>query len=93
MDQKKYKVVTLGCRTNQYESQAYQDQLSQIGYRATLDQERADLCIVNTCSVTESADSRSKYAIRQLKKQKPQSRVFRCLYRRGVSPAVPSHSG
>ncbi len=68
MNQKKFKVVTLGCRTNQYESQAYADQLRAMGYAEASGEEQADLCIVNTCTVTESADSSSRLQIRQLAK-------------------------
>lgn len=64
--QKKFKIVSLGCRTNQYESQAYHDQLVAMGYSAAQESEEADICIVNTCTVTESADSSSRHAIRQL---------------------------
>ena len=67
--QKKFKVVTLGCRTNQYESQAYADQLRALGYAEVEEGEVADLCIVNTCSVTESADSSSRHQIRRLARE------------------------
>src|SRR5690242_14122915 len=73
---KKFKVVTLGCRTNQYESQAYSDQLLQLGYLPALEKEEAELCIVNTCTVTESADSSSRYKIRQLARQNPSARII-----------------
>jgi threonylcarbamoyladenosine tRNA methylthiotransferase MtaB len=72
---KKFKVVTLGCRTNQYESQAYADQLLALGYQPAREGERADLCIVNTCTVTESADSSSRHSIRQLVRQNPDAKV------------------
>ncbi|MDJ0652032.1 MAG: tRNA (N(6)-L-threonylcarbamoyladenosine(37)-C(2))-methylthiotransferase MtaB [Simkaniaceae bacterium] len=65
---KKYKVVTLGCRTNQYESQAFADQLKKEGYVEAKEGEKADLCIINTCTVTESADKRSLYQIRKISK-------------------------
>lgn len=66
---KKFKIVSLGCRTNQYESQAYHDQLVALGYTAAQDHEEAEICIVNTCTVTESADSSSRHAIRQLARE------------------------
>ncbi|MFI0434300.1 MAG: tRNA (N(6)-L-threonylcarbamoyladenosine(37)-C(2))-methylthiotransferase MtaB [Parachlamydiaceae bacterium] len=66
---KKFKIVSLGCRTNQYESQAYHDQLVSLGYTAAQDHEEAEICIVNTCTVTESADSSSRHAIRQLARE------------------------
>lgn len=72
---KKFKITTLGCRTNQYESQAYHDQLSAMGYSLAPEGEAADLCIVNTCTVTESADSHSRHAIRQFARENPQAEV------------------
>lgn len=72
---KRYKVVTLGCRTNQYESQAYSDQLRQMGYTQAQEGEEADLCIVNTCTVTESADSSSRHQIRNLLRANPNAKV------------------
>ena len=72
---KKFKIVTLGCRTNQYESQAYHDQFEAMGYSLAKDDEKADICIVNTCTVTESADSSSRHEIRQLTKQHPGSKL------------------
>lgn len=72
---KKFKVVTLGCRTNQYESQGYTDQLLQMGYRSAQEGEAADLCIVNTCTVTEGADSSSRHQVRNLLKEHPTARI------------------
>jgi threonylcarbamoyladenosine tRNA methylthiotransferase MtaB len=72
---KKFKVVTLGCRTNQYESQAYADQLRALGYSQAQEGEEAQLCIVNTCTVTESADSSSRHQIRSLSRQNPKARI------------------
>ena len=82
---KKYKIVTLGCRTNQYESQGYADQLRQLGYEEG--DEGVDLVIVNTCTVTASADKRSLYQIRSLKRKHRGAKiaVTGCLTeRRGV---------
>lgn len=71
----KFKIVTLGCRTNQYESQGYSDQLLSLGYQKAEEQEPADICIVNTCTVTESADSSSRHAIRNLARNNPSSQL------------------
>lgn len=70
---KTFKVVTLGCRTNRYESQAYQDQLLHAGYRQATEGEEASLCIVNTCTVTQAADASSRHAIRRLGRENPGS--------------------
>jgi len=72
---KKFKIVTLGCRTNQYESQGYADQLRQMGYEMAQNNERADLCIVNTCTVTEGADRSSRHQIRALIRENPDAKV------------------
>jgi threonylcarbamoyladenosine tRNA methylthiotransferase MtaB len=74
-EKKKFKVVTLGCRTNQYESQAYHDQLQEMGYTPARQDETADICIVNTCTVTESADTQSRREIRQLAKENPGAKL------------------
>lgn len=74
-ENKKFKIATLGCRTNQYESQAYQDQLISLGYQKAADHEPAEICIVNTCTVTESADSSSRHEIRKLARENPDSKV------------------
>lgn len=72
---RKFKVATLGCRTNQYESEAYAAQLKAQGYLEAGEGEEADLCIVNTCTVTESADSHSRHQIRQLHRKHPHAAV------------------
>lgn len=81
---KKVKIVTLGCRTNQYESQAFWDQLKVKGYQQAEEEEKADLCIVNTCTVTASADKRSLYQIRKLARDHDPERlvVTGCLAER-----------
>jgi threonylcarbamoyladenosine tRNA methylthiotransferase MtaB len=72
---KRFKVSVLGCRTNQYEGAAFVSQLEKLGYSEAKEGETADLCIVNTCTVTESADSSSRYQIRQLARQNPGAKV------------------
>jgi len=73
---KKYKVHALGCRTNQYEAQAFKDQLAELGYEEALEHEEADLCIVNTCTVTESADSSSRHVVRDFIRKNPSAKVI-----------------
>lgn len=72
---KKFKIATLGCRTNQYESQAYRDQLEAMGFEEAKGEESADFCIVNTCTVTASADRSSRLQIRQLAQQNAEARI------------------
>ena len=48
--------ITLGCRVNQYESDAMAELLTQAGFEITENPAEADVCIVNTCTVTNIAD-------------------------------------
>lgn len=74
-EQKIFTIVTLGCRTNQYESQAFQDGLLANGWREAKKTEKADLCIVNTCTVTSSADASSRHAIKSVQKAHPNAKI------------------
>src|SRR5690606_13959657 len=51
------RLVTLGCKVNQYETQQIKEALEASGYREAEDGEPAELCIVNTCTVTGEADA------------------------------------
>lgn len=75
-ESKKFHIVTLGCRTNQYETGAYAHQLQDLGWKPASQGERADVCVVNTCTVTASADSHSRHAIRQLKREHPDAQIW-----------------
>ncbi len=101
MQKKKFKVATLGCRTNQYESEAYASQLRALGYEEAQGDEVAEICIVNTCTVTEGADSSSRHQIRQFHRHHPGAQliVTGCLAERipseiqaieGVTHVVPN---
>lgn len=72
---KKFSLVALGCRTNQYEIQAYAKQLRELGFEEATGDELADICIVNTCTVTEDADRASRFQIRSLKRKNPDARI------------------
>lgn len=64
MTQKKFYIKTLGCKVNQYESQVIRENLVRNGYVETRDSEDADICVVNTCTVTSASDSKSLRSIR-----------------------------
>jgi threonylcarbamoyladenosine tRNA methylthiotransferase MtaB len=70
------KIKTLGCKVNQYEGQAIQEQFSSSGYQITT--KKADLYIINTCSVTKTADKKSKKMILQAKKENPRAKIAVC---------------
>ena len=63
--------MTLGCKVNQYETQLVREAFTGHGYREAGEDESADLCIVNTCTVTNTGDSKSRQVIRQLAKRNP----------------------
>jgi len=69
------RTVTLGCKVNQYETELVREGLSSIGYRDAGDGEAADLCVVNTCTVTAEGDSKSRQTIRQLSRRNPGTRI------------------
>lgn len=62
---------TLGCKLNFAETSGVAQQLSHCGVREATEGEMADLCVVNTCSVTEVADHKCRQAIHRLVKQHP----------------------
>lgn len=70
------RLITLGCKVNQYETQLVREALLQSGYREANDDESADLCVVNTCTVTNNGDSRSRQVIRQLSRQNPGTKTI-----------------
>jgi threonylcarbamoyladenosine tRNA methylthiotransferase MtaB len=71
----KLKTETLGCKVNQYETQLVREGLLGIGYQDAERSESADLCIVNTCTITAEGDSKSRQVIRRLHRQNPDARI------------------
>lgn len=71
----KLKTVTLGCKVNQYETEYVRQGLVGIGYEDAGDDDSADLCLVNTCTVTNEGDSKSRQVIRRLARDNPDSRI------------------
>lgn len=65
----KYKVVTLGCKVNTYESEALKTLFDKKGY--TNDEENPDVVVINTCSVTSTSDQKCRQKIRSLIKAHP----------------------
>ncbi len=71
----KLKTVTLGCKVNQYETEYIREGLQGIGYQDAIDEQPADLCVVNTCTVTNEGDSKSRQLIRRLARDNPASKI------------------
>jgi threonylcarbamoyladenosine tRNA methylthiotransferase MtaB len=76
MSERTCRLVTLGCKVNQYETQLVKEALFSNGFREAAEDEAADLCFVNTCTVTGEADSKGRQLIRQLAKKNPGTRTI-----------------
>jgi threonylcarbamoyladenosine tRNA methylthiotransferase MtaB len=74
-ENKKAAYYTLGCKLNFAETSTIGKRLAEQGIRKALPGETADICVVNTCSVTELADKKCRQAIRKISKQHPGSFV------------------
>ena len=72
----KVAICTLGCRTNIYESDSITSKLKSLGFEIVDFNDFADVYIVNTCSVTQEADKKSRQMIRRGKHQNPDSYVI-----------------
>lgn len=70
------KYFTLGCKLNFSETSTFGQMLHEMGVRTADKAEKADLCLINTCSVTEVADSKCRQAIRKMVKENPDSFVI-----------------
>ena len=68
--QKKIGIITLGCKVNQYESEAFAEELRKRGYLTADGGEDCDGYIVNTCTVTAEADRKSRQMIRRAARAK-----------------------
>jgi len=70
-----FAIVTLGCKTNQFESAAMAEQLTSAGYAQQDFSAGADLVFINTCTVTAKTDAQSRKLIRRAQRNNPRSRV------------------
>ena len=59
---------TLGCKVNQYETEAISEAFEKKGYTIVDERDFADVYVVNTCTVTSTADRKSRQYIRRMKK-------------------------
>ena len=69
-------VATLGCKVNQFESEAIMDALEQKGYTLVSFEEGADVAIVNTCTVTHRAGFQSRQMVRRALRSDPNSLII-----------------
>jgi len=71
----KLKTVTLGCKVNQYETQLVREGLLGAGFSDAESDQPADLCIINTCTITGEGDSKSRQIIRRMNRKNPDARI------------------
>ena len=83
----RFYICTLGCKVNTYESNVVHDLLCNASYIPVKQVEEADILILNTCTVTNTADSKSLKMIRQMKRKNPHACmvVMGCLVQTGLS--------
>lgn len=74
----KVAICTLGCKVNQYETQALEQELARRGHELVGFEEAADAYIVNTCSVTAVSDKKSRQMLRQAKRRSPDAVIAAC---------------
>ncbi|MDD4369598.1 MAG: tRNA (N(6)-L-threonylcarbamoyladenosine(37)-C(2))-methylthiotransferase MtaB [Anaerostipes sp.] len=68
---RKATIITLGCKVNQYESDAMYEMLKKAGVKEVSPKENPDIYIVNTCSVTNMAERKSRQMLHRAKKRNP----------------------
>lgn len=73
---KKFKIVTLGCKVNQFESDGIAQSLTAKGWQQENESDEADAFIINTCAVTSKAGMQSRQTIRRLIRDNPDARVI-----------------
>jgi threonylcarbamoyladenosine tRNA methylthiotransferase MtaB len=69
------RLLTLGCKVNQYETQYVRELLEHNGFVEASADQPADLCVVNTCTVTHEGDAKSRQLIRRLHQANPDAAI------------------
>lgn len=66
---------TLGCKVNQYESQAMAERMVKCGFELVSPNEKADVYVINSCTVTAESDRKTRQTVRRFKRKNPDSIV------------------
>ena len=74
-ERKKAALHNLGCKVNAYETEVMQQMLEEAGYEIVSFNEYADVYVINTCSVTNMADRKSRQMLHKAKKQNPDATI------------------
>lgn len=70
------KLITMGCKVNQYDTQSIRETLVRNGYAIVDDTQSADLYLINTCTVTNTADQKARQVVRKAIRQNPNADVL-----------------
>ncbi len=89
----KYIIATLGCKVNQYESQAMESFLNERGFERAVPGEIADAVIVNTCAVTAESGRKSRQLIRRLRGENPGAILAVCGCYSQIEPDAAAEIG
>ncbi|MCM8797240.1 MAG: tRNA (N(6)-L-threonylcarbamoyladenosine(37)-C(2))-methylthiotransferase MtaB [Candidatus Omnitrophica bacterium] len=73
---KTVKFYTLGCKVNQYDTQLIREQFMRAGFRELEDSLPASVYVINSCTVTQRADSESLTLIRKARRENPKARIL-----------------
>jgi threonylcarbamoyladenosine tRNA methylthiotransferase MtaB len=76
MNNLKFSIYTLGCKTNQSESDCIASDLISRGFRIVSLKEKPDFSIINTCTVTSASDSKARQLIRRIKQSNPGGKII-----------------
>jgi threonylcarbamoyladenosine tRNA methylthiotransferase MtaB len=76
VEMRRLQITTLGCKVNQYESASLVEQMKSFGWRPVLKGMPFDLCIINTCTVTQKASMQSRQAVRKAIRSNPQAVII-----------------
>lgn len=79
-------ITTLGCKVNQFESQALETLLTECGHNIVSEGEAADVCIINTCAVTAESGRKSRQAARRAMSDNPGAIIAVCGCWSQISP-------
>ncbi len=71
------KLITLGCKVNQYESEAVKKRFEEVGYTAVFG-DNADVFVVNSCTVTSVGDKKTRQTVHRIRRENPDSIIVLC---------------
>lgn len=74
----KFSIITLGCKVNSYESSYVKEEFESNGYTEVDIDDNPDIVVINTCSVTNQSDAKSRHMIRQVKRKVPNALIVAC---------------